>query len=424
MNKQTNQLNYIIFKDMNGNTCARNEKTGNIDFKGIDAATVINNISSSQIRTNIYIDNDTFVLNSPIIIRYPHQIQGAGNDATILQTSGTFDAIQILPVNAWDYDSLSIRNIALDGNSNGRYGLIFDGGIDPYISGKVVGCYFENIGIRNFTEFGIYENSNFGNTYINCKIMSNGMSSATKGGVCIFSNATTFIGGRIDWNGTGILARHGAGNSFYNCVIEGNEYHGVYAYSTSPNYYPQRYTLSECWFESNNIANAANIRDIFLADSTVMYWSMRNCQSSGNKVDYSVLTLGNYSIINNFRAFQKGIRFVAGRGTVIQTTLDPSSFPLSSFVKVIGDKYSNNILSDKFGIDSIGIKTIVIPHGLAITPNIQDCCLTVIQSTPVDDWAYTLLKVVSTDAINITTKINVSSASATIGAVARIALRI
>lgn len=84
----------------------------------------------------------------------------------------------------------------------------------------------------------------------------------------------------------------------------------------------------------------------------------------------------------------------------------------------------NNVLSDTFAIDSAGIKTIAIAHGLAITPNVQDCYLTILQDTAVDDWSYNLLKIVSTDATNVIAKINVSVASATGRATAKLCLMV
>ena len=80
------------------------------------------------------------------------------------------------------------------------------------------------------------------------------------------------------------------------------------------------------------------------------------------------------------------------------------------------------VQSGTFAIDSTGIKTVTIAHGMATVPSIQKCFLTVHEQTDVDDWAYNLLKVDSVDGTNVTAKINVSTASATGGATARLAL--
>lgn len=83
----------------------------------------------------------------------------------------------------------------------------------------------------------------------------------------------------------------------------------------------------------------------------------------------------------------------------------------------------NNVLSGTFAIDSTGIKTVTIAHGLSYTPSVEHCQLTVIEVTNVDNWAYNLLKIDSVDATNVTAKVNVSTASATGGATAKLALR-
>ncbi len=84
----------------------------------------------------------------------------------------------------------------------------------------------------------------------------------------------------------------------------------------------------------------------------------------------------------------------------------------------------NKVLSDSFAIDSTGVKTVTIAHGLDITPSKEDCQLTVVEETDVDDWRFDLLKVDSVDATNVTAKIHVSTASATAGATAKLALRV
>lgn len=80
------------------------------------------------------------------------------------------------------------------------------------------------------------------------------------------------------------------------------------------------------------------------------------------------------------------------------------------------------ILSATFDIASTGVKTVTTAHGLSSTPDIQDVQLTVTEDTDVDDWEFTLLKTESVDATNVVAKINVSTASATGGATAKLAI--
>jgi hypothetical protein len=85
---------------------------------------------------------------------------------------------------------------------------------------------------------------------------------------------------------------------------------------------------------------------------------------------------------------------------------------------------ANDVLSGTFAIDSTGVKTVTITHGLAVTPNVEDCYLTVVQNTAVDDWAFNLLKVTATSSTTVTAKINVSTASATGSATAKLGLKV
>ncbi len=77
-------------------------------------------------------------------------------------------------------------------------------------------------------------------------------------------------------------------------------------------------------------------------------------------------------------------------------------------------------ISPTFDIASTGLRTVTIAHGLAFSPSLSHIQLTVQQVTVVDDWAYNLLKADSVDATNIIAKINVSTASVTGGATARL----
>ena len=89
----------------------------------------------------------------------------------------------------------------------------------------------------------------------------------------------------------------------------------------------------------------------------------------------------------------------------------------------------NVLLSGTFAIDAVGIKTIVVTHGLGdpahainVLPSKQDFQLTVVEETDVDDWGFNLLKVDAVSNTQVTIKINVSVASATAGATARIGI--
>ena len=78
--------------------------------------------------------------------------------------------------------------------------------------------------------------------------------------------------------------------------------------------------------------------------------------------------------------------------------------------------------SGTFAIDSTGVKTVTTAHNLLITPEIYNVQVSVTENTDVDDWAFDLLKIESVDATNVVCKINVSTASGTAAATARLAI--
>lgn len=80
------------------------------------------------------------------------------------------------------------------------------------------------------------------------------------------------------------------------------------------------------------------------------------------------------------------------------------------------------LLSGTFAIDSTGIKTVTTAHGFRVAPALEDVQLSTVEETNVDDWAYDLLKIESVDATNVVAKINVSTASGSGSATARLAI--
>ena len=90
----------------------------------------------------------------------------------------------------------------------------------------------------------------------------------------------------------------------------------------------------------------------------------------------------------------------------------------------IGYKTENSVLSGTFAIDSTGVKTITVSHGLAITPELKDCQLAIVQNTIVDDWSCGFVKIVRSDAKRVIAKIRITTASTTKGATAKLTLKI
>ncbi len=102
--------------------------------------------------------------------------------------------------------------------------------------------------------------------------------------------------------------------------------------------------------------------------------------------------------------------FISGANTIIKNN--------KGFVT------ENSVLSADFAIDAIAVITVTIAHGLDVTPALQDCALTVVESTNVDDWEHGYIKVESAGAANVVCKVNVTNASGTGAAKAKLALRV
>jgi hypothetical protein len=85
---------------------------------------------------------------------------------------------------------------------------------------------------------------------------------------------------------------------------------------------------------------------------------------------------------------------------------------------------TTNLLSADFAIDSAAVVTVTTAHGLSVTPSKEDCTVVVIESSNVDDWACGYAKIESVDATNVVCKVNVTVASGTAGAKAKLGIKI
>lgn len=83
------------------------------------------------------------------------------------------------------------------------------------------------------------------------------------------------------------------------------------------------------------------------------------------------------------------------------------------------DKY----VSGTFGIAAVIIRTVVIAHGLAFTPDINLCTATIQPSTGDTDYAIGFVQITSVDATNVTVDIKVTVASANGSAAAKVVVR-
>ena len=121
--------------------------------------------------------------------------------------------------------------------------------------------------------------------------------------------------------------------------------------------------------------------------------------------------------------YHEGLGWLAlSPGSAGQVLEIVNGLPVWTTEPIVSVTAITTLLSAAFAIDSTGVKTVTTAHGLSVTPAIQDVQVSVTEDTNVDDWAFNLLKVESVDATNVVCKINVSTASATGGATAKLAI--
>jgi hypothetical protein len=95
-----------------------------------------------------------------------------------------------------------------------------------------------------------------------------------------------------------------------------------------------------------------------------------------------------------------------------------------SIINVNGYVNQVTLISPDLAIDSTGSKTFIIAHGMNITPLIQDVTLTLLRNTVVTDYSINAVVVNGVDSNNISARINVATASATVGAVINVGVKI
>lgn len=91
---------------------------------------------------------------------------------------------------------------------------------------------------------------------------------------------------------------------------------------------------------------------------------------------------------------------------------------------VKGFKTASRIVSANVGVDSTGTRTPAIAHGLAVTPTKQQCVASVLVETDVNDYQSSPPRIHSTDATNVNIRLNVTTASGTGSAVAKISVSV
>lgn len=440
---------YIIYAD-DSTVKSRNGITGVIDYSGTNATTVIQSaINSLMSGGEIFIKAGTYVLYSTIYYNNNNiRMIGEGLSTKLNFADGSIgDMIDFRKSTGTTNENAILQHMFIDGNKDncpsGGAGIRAGGNVGSYATRhRVLDVVVQNCKGCGIDARYVY---NFHLTRSSCA-----------------------------WNyGGGLLINHVQGSEIYFTRFHENNRRGIFgnAYEvyivgviidlTSELDYggqaiyitpaPFDVLISSCEFQfnareaiwlENRTVNGHGFRiidNIFKGNSYKYSGSLAVIRIDNARTSY---TISNVVVANNIvtwgggYAQNKHFLKIANtqRMTVTNNIIDPAAITTGFIDGIpsasdnihhnIGYTTESNVLSGTFAIDSTGIKTVTIPHDLDITPAVQDCYLTAVENTLVDDWAYNMLKIVSTDFKNVIAKINISQASKTIGATARLALRV
>lgn len=146
-------------------------------------------------------------------------------------------------------------------------------------------------------------------------------------------------------------------------------------------------------------------------DNVSIFWIADGCKLEGNTFETLAPHLRQY-----------GTGCIVGNTFAVTPIFDVLSNP--KYVKRnIGYVTENIAYSSAFAVDAKAYTEIKIDHGLAITPDLGDCIVELVEVTPVDDYVVQLKKI-SADATNITIGVYVWSNSETTGATAKLSLKV
>ncbi len=213
----------------------------------------------------------------------------------------------------------------------------------------------------------------------------------------------TAIGNQFYGMGTGIQTFGISGGTFSFNDIENSRYNGIWLTDTN-----------------NMSVIGNNIRNFNFNNSATVYGISCVASDTLIKDNYVLDEYGNstYSIYDGTAT---GGNIIEGGRVDLPVYKNPSGTSAIRWVDGYATENSG-VLSGTFAIDSTGVKTVQIAHGLSITPSNYRCALTVLENTNVDDWACSAPKVDSTNVTHVVAKINVTSASLTGGATAKLGL--
>jgi hypothetical protein len=167
------------------------------------------------------------------------------------------------------------------------------------------------------------------------------------------------------------------------------------------------YTQSNATISSNTITGITTSIGIAIGSSSNRIVISGNVIHGNTPASGTGISLGSSSNVEVY-------------GNILSGVLTPIQFSGTN-QKIYGNiGYVNaaRLQSPNFALDSTGVKTVTVAHGLAAAPSLTSISVTVVQNTVVTDWAYAYIEIVSVDATNIVIGIKISTASLTGGATA------
>jgi hypothetical protein len=427
--------NYIIYKD-GSKTKAENGIDNIVDYSGTDAATVIQNtIDNLPMGGDIYIKNGTYITTAPLDLSDKNvNIIGEHRRKTILLKTGGGNVVNINNTVA-QIGKTSLRNIMLDGG---------------YKTANGIGLYLDFVNNSSFDDLCLI-NCDIGicMEHSICNVFKNPYAESCNIGIKFdtttadnnpYNNQNIVLGGEFNDGNPGVLIYGSAvDNVFYGTTIEGTHSNQVIFKSSEvapSGWAPFKNVFDNCYFETSQLDAIFIDTD---KDTGVAVYPFANMLTKCyffSPSDYTCFRIQGHKnhFMHNYLAGPNGktvVLNISGNENIVAY----NNVHTNNVLSVVNTGANNifdhnedyatesNVLSNTFAIDSAGIKTVTIAHGLAITPAIQDCYLTILQNTVVTDWSYSLLMVTATDVTNVTAKINILKASATVGATAKFALK-
>ena len=430
---------YIIWKS--GSTYyAKNGTDGRIQFQGADAATVIQDaINTLTTGGKIDIHGDMIHIAKTLNITYGSiHIEGEALYTVFwLENGADCDMIHVLDGAVM----FGLSNIALSGNKNQQTiptnGVVFEPGTN-------YDGHFNNVHIVDFSGSGIYTPDGTGTTmnhltmshvfietcevygiyaeYVDHVKIVNSLIYHGEVGLYLnacrgwrittseFAKSTGDAGIVLEYNGT-----YPSRLNMQDCEIYDHQKHGLELRGAT------MCIIDGNTFERNGLDAHNTYSHIYVGGDGAGHQSTEN--QFNDNVFYSwggVLPKYGYEEADNAQNYNELTDNVFKDGFGTAAVLKLGGFGLTHHN--LGWRTENNVLSPAFAIDGVAVVTVTIPHGLAETPDLEDCQLTVVEDTDVDDWGYSFVKVESVGAVNVVAKVNVTVASATGGATAKLAL--